>query len=86
MSQTCKLNSDGDSFEPSLMPVLTFLYVHWAPIAVDERGRHNLHIGLPDRCDISTMCRMCHLENTKHTNSTRVQNTTSYSDSTTHIK
>ena len=30
-----------------------------APIAGDRRGRHNLHIGLPDRSNSATACRLC---------------------------
>ena len=30
-----------------------------APIAGGGRGRQNLHSGLPDHCDSSTVCRLC---------------------------
>ena len=31
-------------------------------IAGGRRGRHNLHSGLPDRCDSYTACRLCRLD------------------------
>ena len=32
--------------------------VNRAPMAGDRKGRHNLHNGLLDRCDISNACRL----------------------------
>ena len=32
------------------------------PISGCRRGQHNLHSGVPDRCDSSTPCRLCGLE------------------------
>ena len=37
-------------------------HVNPAHIAGGIRGLHNLHSGLPDRCDSYTACRMCRLE------------------------
>ena len=28
----------------------------------EQEGRHNMHCSLPDRCDASTVCRLCRLE------------------------